>query len=515
MITLRKHGFILVCLTLGAVGCTSSRFRTHQAAIPPAGVEKTVSTAHLLRVARILENQNQTERAREIYRDILKRDPAHAIAKSRLRALQSPEFSDQLASNSPFVIPDQADRPKTKQSSTKKPSTESSSLLAEKAIPTPEDLLPNDIPKSSPAENTPRKFVQPDISQPAKPVVKDASGKLPAGFATPKLAVSSTPDAAQLIQIVPQGGEAKNPFLKPFQVTSKLRTTKVTKGKTPSPVNGKKHTKALPVFARPVSQPKVKQHLIRVIPRSEAGQPRVRELKIEVESSPIPPKQKNHSQPTSLKKRAKTSSATKNESPNPFELKPNPTAPTVATEKIDEQITALMDRKADNRALAAFALGRMGSQARKALSHLERAMKNEKSGPVKVRLAEAILRITTQHEEAGEFLVESLGSIEEATRWEAVCAAEVLARKGSPFGEDAAKQLMKLLDDANPKMRTMSALKLAEYGDVAVAVNAVSHLRQVAVESQGPLHVAAVAALEILAPAKKDHRKPKNEKVQK
>jgi hypothetical protein len=500
MKTLRRQSLsVVACFVLGLTGCTSSPINTRQAATAPVEVEKTVSTAHLIRVANILEKQGQTERVREVYHEILKREPNNSLAKFRLERLgnlPTSSLASQFGSASRPGLSGQDD--------------ESNQVpVVGKRLAPPAENRPAEIPRSSPF----------DLK--SKSLAKSAT-QTPVPVKTPRPRIEVAPKVLKqnvkkkdkqnvkpvAVQIKPLQDRIPKPVLKSQTASSRLLTTNVAKkgtvvSKKPSP--GK--------FLTPGAQQKKRQHLIRVIPRSATGQSVVRELQIDLPANPFstgPAEKPNPSRPKvkSAKKPKSTSQSTeplfpnsiaKKEKPSsasPFVLKPEKETLPVSDKKMAGHISRLMDQSADKRALAAFFLGRLKEQAHAAIPHLERALKNEESGPVKVRIAEAIARIDSSHAEAVEVITESLKSDDYQTRWEAVCAAESVGGADSPASAQVVKQLAELLNDDNSKMRTMAALKLADFGKSAK--RAIPRLRLVSSGDDPQLREAANATLAVL-----------------
>ena len=158
-------------------------------------------------------------------------------------------------------------------------------------------------------------------------------------------------------------------------------------------------------------------------------------------------------------------------------------------------IAGLDSSQADQRAISAFRLGRRGAKSRAAIPHLHRALQNEKSGPVRIRLAEALVRIDRKNTKAFTILVVGLDSRNKNTRWEPCCAAEAATRGTAQQQLAVVKHLTRLLHDLDPEIRTMAALKLGEFGETAKS--ALPELRQVAKQGDDNLRSAATATLNL------------------
>lgn len=426
---------LLSGLAAGLVGCSSSRINTRSASLPPAGVERTVSTEHMLRVADILEQQQQTERAHEVYREILKREPGHRIATARLSA---------AGENVPG-------------SSTANAGVESRNVSVSGTGRVEQEVdqdAPLTAPKAFPADVANKRVEEVDVPVLKEPVEQAAPAAPPA----PKLVAPSS-EPSRIEQPASKSPESlPQPALKPTVVSSPLQTTTVVDPNARLP-----ELKAVPE-SKPRRVAKSASPGLRIMPRSKAG----------------------HYRPLKLQSR------------NAAGLSMEETSAPVSTQELAGMIAGLLHRDANIRSVAAFELGRLGRHGRRAIPQLERALRNEKTGFVQVRLAEAVARIDTENTPAFRLIVDALQAEDFKTRWEAVCAADVALRGAEAIRRDTVERLTEMLEDLNPKMRAMAALKIAQFGTEAAP--ALPALVNAAQQGDASLKQAANAALAVLRP---------------
>lgn len=162
---------------------------------------------------------------------------------------------------------------------------------------------------------------------------------------------------------------------------------------------------------------------------------------------------------------------------------------------VDAIGTHLLNRAPAVRSLAAYLLGKAGSSAAPLLPKLEALLTAERNGPTRIRIAEALLRISPDHTAAARVVGDGLIGSERATRWESVCVVGVLV--GHQSRETVIATLVDRLDDADEKIRIMAALKLGEfYSDRATILPALKPLA--AASKPSKLREAARAAEAVL-----------------
>ncbi|MCH8828001.1 MAG: HEAT repeat domain-containing protein [Planctomycetes bacterium] len=404
----------------------------------PVPVEKTVSVEHLLRLAEILESQGQKERARELYLTILKKDSKNPLARKHLGmpALNAIVATTQNVSSPKFPAGLDTDRPSLP-GSTKPASTQSQ--VADAAKPFPGFKVETAIP-AKPADKA--------------PIVATGSKS---GKTFRKITIASKPRMTTV----------RRPKLTPLARSGSEKTTQGTEDKTHADVPS-----------------------IRIIPRSKAGAQNL---------SNSNSGRSNASIGRNITEESGRNGATGFPvDENPFAAssqKKQPAAIDEPKDPLPTMIAGLDSSQADQRAISAFRLGRRGAKSRAAIPHLHRALQNEKSGPVRIRLAEALVRIDRKNAKAFTILVVGLDSRNKNTRWEACCAAEAATRGTAQQQLAVVKHLTRLLHDLDPEIRTMAALKLGEFGETAKS--AFPELRQVAKQGDDNLRSAATATLNL------------------
>jgi hypothetical protein len=133
-----------------------------------------------------------------------------------------------------------------------------------------------------------------------------------------------------------------------------------------------------------------------------------------------------------------------------------------ATSDVLALIASLRHDDPGVRALAAFRLGRLDDPSQDVLAALRNTIADEEHGLVRVRMAEAIIRIAPDDATAIQWLSAALSDGDWQVRW---LAAGILdAAAGTPAAALAVEQLTIALSDDEPKVRQMAALTLGSFG---------------------------------------------------
>jgi HEAT repeat protein len=158
-----------------------------------------------------------------------------------------------------------------------------------------------------------------------------------------------------------------------------------------------------------------------------------------------------------------------------------------------ELIGLLKDADPDNRSLAAYSLGYSSDSSPNSLDALRLALATEAVDFVRIRLAEAIVRLVPT-DPAVTLLVGYLSDSDSELRWLAASVLTV-ASHDSPGVIDG---LTAAVQDHDPKVAAMAALALANYGQAAAA--AIPALRDACRSGSSELREAAAAALACIQP---------------
>ncbi len=151
----------------------------------------------------------------------------------------------------------------------------------------------------------------------------------------------------------------------------------------------------------------------------------------------------------------------------------------------------LTARDPRHRALGAMRIGAAGADARTAFPVLRKQLNVEGEKIVRLRIAEAILKWQPNDRRATDCLAELMTDQTDAElRQGAACAFAGAAAGHNPH---AVVHLTEALDDANPRVRTMAALTLAQFGPAAA--DSVPRLEMAASSDVPRVQQAAAAAL--------------------
>ncbi|HTU92013.1 MAG TPA: HEAT repeat domain-containing protein [Gemmataceae bacterium] len=165
----------------------------------------------------------------------------------------------------------------------------------------------------------------------------------------------------------------------------------------------------------------------------------------------------------------------------------------------EDLIKALGDDKASVRQNAAWALGRISAAAGDAVTKLSQCLR-DKDALVRRDAAEALGSLGKAGAKAGRPLIELAKSEPDTVVKKTALAS--LVRIAGPEQADAAKDLVPLLEDKDPKIRLDAALVLTRIGGEESA-NALSVLRSALKDSDPDNQESAAAALATLGPPAK------------
>jgi len=163
----------------------------------------------------------------------------------------------------------------------------------------------------------------------------------------------------------------------------------------------------------------------------------------------------------------------------------------IHTRPVLDGLELLSQPEPRHRLLGALRIGASGSEARTALPALRQLLGEEPNKTVRLRIAEAILRLQPSDRSALEALSHFLIDPNDADLRQAAAAALGFASASSNL--TAIVRLTDALDDASPHVRIMAALSLAQFG--SAAVDAVPRLEMAATSDVPRMQRAALAAL--------------------
>lgn len=151
----------------------------------------------------------------------------------------------------------------------------------------------------------------------------------------------------------------------------------------------------------------------------------------------------------------------------------------------------------DDRALAVFLLGTLGSEAVATLPSLRATMRATQDSFLRIDLAETVLHIQPEDAEAIDILLELLHAPDDTVKWYAAFALRISASPRTTFVVEA---LLETLDSDNHRLRRMVFLTLGAFGPAAA--KAVPQL-EAALNSPDPMtRVIAEAALATIVPGR-------------
>jgi hypothetical protein len=163
----------------------------------------------------------------------------------------------------------------------------------------------------------------------------------------------------------------------------------------------------------------------------------------------------------------------------------------IHTRPVLDALELLSQAEPRHRLLGALRIGASGPEARTALPALRQLLGDEANKTVRLRIAEAILRLQPSDRSALEALSHFLIDPNDADLRQA--AAGALGGASASSNLTAIVRLTDALDDGSPRVRIMAALSLAQFG--SAAVDAVPRLEMAATNDVPRMQRAALAAL--------------------
>lgn len=438
----------------------------------PALAETQPSVSHLMQVAELLTIQHQYAQAAEVYQKVLERDPQNAVAKQQLQKLP--------ISN----LPQQYGNPAPSQPSTSPVASPPTAPPANDEIPIIRDINPAHPPSPNPTEQTPA--FPTDVGQ------------------IPQVSPPEMPKRQYQISSQPGGTQVTEPSAEqPFQNAS---DSKKSGEHTIKIIPASKHHGPQPKELKFPGNPSTKSEAPQQMPvqttsmQTGNAKPTATPAKAEPQKTEAPAK--IAPAVVSEAKPAEAKPPVKQAAPQPIvpkeliELNGYVKTPAKHVDAIAKQLTHYSPRV---RALAAYLLGRSGTAAVNKIAPLETALNDEKHGPARIRIAEALLRLKAGHVVALQTLESGLQSEQRDTRWEAVCVADVVAKHEKR--STVLALLLERLHDVHADVRTMSALKLGEFrDDDGLTIGPLEETLRQAGSDDG-LRKAAAASLAVLRPA--------------
>jgi hypothetical protein len=163
----------------------------------------------------------------------------------------------------------------------------------------------------------------------------------------------------------------------------------------------------------------------------------------------------------------------------------------IHTRPVLDALELLSQAEPRHRMLGALRMSACGPEARTALPALRQLLGNEANQAVRLRVAEAILKLQATDRAALDVLSRFLVDANDAELRQA--AAGALGSAATSNNLTAVVRLTDALDDPSPKVRIMAALSLAQFG--SAAVDAVPRLEMAATNDVPRMQRAALAAL--------------------
>ncbi|HET6323967.1 MAG TPA: HEAT repeat domain-containing protein [Planctomycetaceae bacterium] len=163
----------------------------------------------------------------------------------------------------------------------------------------------------------------------------------------------------------------------------------------------------------------------------------------------------------------------------------------IHTRPVLDALELLSQQETRHRLLGALRIGVLGPDARTALPALRQFLGEEPSQAVRLRVAEAMLKLQPNDRAALETLSHSLVDPNDAELRQA--AAGALGGAAVAGNPTAIVRLTDALDDPAPRVRIMAALSLAQFGPAAI--EAVPRLEAAAANDVPRMQRAALAAL--------------------
>ena len=147
------------------------------------------------------------------------------------------------------------------------------------------------------------------------------------------------------------------------------------------------------------------------------------------------------------------------------------------------------------RSLAAFLIGETGFKGASALPRMIARLDSEPSEPVRITLAESVAKIDSQSQMALQVLANGLRSSDFEIRSQSAFAMRVFTASSR---NECITHLVAALSDSDPRVRSMAALSLGDFG--TAAARAVAALESALSDSSADVRDAASAALGRISP---------------
>ena len=163
----------------------------------------------------------------------------------------------------------------------------------------------------------------------------------------------------------------------------------------------------------------------------------------------------------------------------------------IHTRPVLDALELLSQAEPRHRLLGALRISTVGPDARTAMPALRQLLGEEPNKAVKLRIAEALLKLQPTDRSALETLLHLLVDPSDADLRQA--AAGALGCAAASANATAIVRLTDALDDANPRVRIMAALSLAQFGPAAI--DAVPRLETAATNDVPRMQRAALVAL--------------------
>ena len=420
------------CL-ISVMGCAASRSNTAAGpsgartaqSIPPAN--RQVGTQRLMEIADTLRSQGRYDRAAEVYKWVLQREPNHLAARERLVMMQRGVEGGRRKVES---------------------GGQRFEVGSRRSDPQPSTLPPRPV--------APRRQLTPP---PAPPVIED----VPA-FPGPPPRRKNVPPAPGALPSL----NSQLSTLNSYQAASELPTTIVSGAGSEA----------------------VDTHTIQIIPASKRGAHSIQELKFRegepgADEAPAGDGADIDIRPAGIEKPQVPAGLR--------ELAPYVEQP---GRHVAEITGRLYGPSPAVRSLAAFLLGRAGQRARSSVPVLEGMLSSEPNGPSRIRVAEALLRISPQHMAALQTLLAGLSASDRAVRWESVVVSNVV--NATTHRMAVLAKVIDRLRDVEPRIRVMAVLKLGEARADKEVATAALHKVLHAADSTEEIRKAATISLAAL-----------------
>ena len=402
-----------------------------------------VSSERVLSVARMFEQQNNYQKARQLYHTVLRSSPGHPQATELLANLENARVLGTMPGS-------------------------------------PDSLMPNPNATMLAMGGQPV-YGQPVYGQPAFPAAAETRRiASPEQQSPPAMAtVAAVPTQANQ---VPVKTVTQSTVVPEQPVATPAATATVTVEATPN----------ADAFVAPIEQP-VTEAVAAPTPQVPATPPEFEQ--------PIAPANVAPEAPAN-DVRAIAHQVTNDETVTTAEM----TSPAGSIEEYMDnpeqaipQIINFLDHETpDVRSLAAFLIGETGWKGAAALPSMKQRLTTENVPAIRLTVAESLAKIDSQSLDAFEVMSESLVSDDDKVRTQAAFGMRVFAAAGHP---ECVQQLSQALGDPNSAVRTMAALSLGDFGQAAT--DAIPALRNALNDSSADVRDAASASLDRVDPSAK------------